>query len=206
MHDPWPVMTLDQAPEIIHLTFTGTGLRPENLPKTFHQPVSTEGTTDHPAQRAEQEFLHQHRTMGFRKQATIEKHATGQLPMRLVMPRQQFLGHAVAVVVSQQVHRLLDTQVSEQRLLQISLLQQAVLMIGRFVRIAEAEHVAGNHAITLGQWLPQVMPVPTGGRKAVDEQQRVTLPCRPVMDAMTTEHERLAALAPDTQGDLGECH
>jgi hypothetical protein len=40
----------------------------------------------------------------------------------------------------------------------------------------------------------------------MDEQQRLTLPRRPVMDGLATEYERLAALSPDTQGDLGKCH
>ncbi|MNX94775.1 hypothetical protein D3C86_1270220 [compost metagenome] len=59
VHDPWPAMAFDQAPEIIHLAFTGTGLRTENLPKASHQAITAEGAANHPAQRAEQEFLHQ---------------------------------------------------------------------------------------------------------------------------------------------------
>ncbi|MND66730.1 hypothetical protein D3C80_581290 [compost metagenome] len=150
--------------------------------------------------------MHQYRAVGFRKQPAIEKHATGQFHPRLVMPGQQFLSHAVAVIVGEQVHWLLDIQVFKQCLLQIRLLQQAVFVIRRFGRIAEAQHVASDHAKALGQWLPQVMPVPTGGWKAVNEQQRLTLACCPVADALATEYERLAAFAPDTQGDLGELH
>ncbi|MNX94774.1 hypothetical protein D3C86_1270210 [compost metagenome] len=144
--------------------------------------------------------------VGFRKQPAVEKHTTGQLHPRFVMPGQQFLGHAVAVIVGEQVHWLLHIQVFKQCLLQIRLLQQAVFVIRRFGRIAEAQHVASDHAKALGQWLPQVMPVPTGGRKAVNEQQWLTLPCCPVADALVTKNECLAALAPDTQRDLGECH
>ncbi|MNF96477.1 hypothetical protein D3C84_792680 [compost metagenome] len=122
------------------------------------------------------------------------------------MPGQQFLGHAVAVIVGEQVHWLLHIQVFKQCLLQIRLLQQAVFVIRRFGRIAEAQHVASDHAKALGQWLPQVMPVPAGGRKTVNQQQRLTLTRRPVTDAVATEQERLAAFAPDTQRNLGKCH
>ena len=79
-------------------------------------------------------------------------------------------------------------------------------MLGGLGRITEAEHVAGNHPVTLGQWLPQAMPVPTGGGKTMDEQQRLTLPRRPVTDVLATENESLAAFAPDAQRNLGECH
>jgi hypothetical protein len=40
----------------------------------------------------------------------------------------------------------------------------------------------------------------------MDEQQRLTLPRRPVTDGLTAEYESLAALAPDTQGNLGKLH
>ncbi|MNR33295.1 hypothetical protein D3C85_1509570 [compost metagenome] len=79
-------------------------------------------------------------------------------------------------------------------------------MVLRFGGVAKAEHVTGNHPIPLDQGLPQVMPVPAGGREAMDEQQRLTLTRRPVTDGLATKYERLAALAPDTQGDLGEWH
>ncbi|MNL15842.1 hypothetical protein D3C87_1368540 [compost metagenome] len=206
MHDPWPAIAFDQAPEIIHLAFAGTGLGTENLAEAFYQAIATEGATNHPAQGAEQQFLHQDRTVGFREQAAIEEHTTGEVDARFVMPGQQFLGHAVAIIMGEYVHGLLDMQMGQQRLLQIGLLQQAVFVVHRFGRVAEAEHVAGNHPVALRQRLPEVMPVPTGSREAVDEQQRLTLPCRPVMDGLTMELERLAAFAPDTQRDLGEWH
>ncbi|MNO08320.1 hypothetical protein D3C81_2309060 [compost metagenome] len=50
------------------------------------------------------------------------------------------------------------------------MLKQAVIVIDRFGRVAETEHVTGNHPITLGQGLPEVMPVPTGAGEAMDEQ------------------------------------
>ncbi|MNP32683.1 hypothetical protein D3C76_1258800 [compost metagenome] len=65
VHDPWAMVAFDQAPEIIHLALAGTGLRAEDLAETLHQAIATERTADHPPQRAEQEFLHQHRAMGF---------------------------------------------------------------------------------------------------------------------------------------------
>ncbi|MNF12453.1 hypothetical protein D3C80_2139410 [compost metagenome] len=54
--------------------------------------------------------------------------------------------------------------------MQIGLFQQAVFVADRFGRVAETEHVTGNHPITLGQGLPEVMPVPTGAGEAMDEQ------------------------------------
>ncbi|MOA28259.1 hypothetical protein D3C78_1491870 [compost metagenome] len=106
--------------------------------------------------------------MGFRKQPAVEEHATGDLDLVFVVPGEQFLGNAVAVVVSKQVNRLPDLQMREQCLLQVSLLQKAVGVIERFGRITKAQHVAGNHSISLGQRLPQIMPIPTGGRETVD--------------------------------------
>src|SRR5471030_2049522 len=52
----------------------------------------------------------------------------------------------------------------------------------------------------------EAVSVPTGGREAMDQQQRLTLPGRPVADGLATEDKRLAAFAPDTQGNLGEWH
>ena len=92
------------------------------MPETLHQRVPVKGPPDHPAQRAEQQFLYQQGTMGFRKQAAIEKYAAGQLDARLVVPRQQFLGNAVTVIVGKHMHRVCDLQVREQRLLQVGLL------------------------------------------------------------------------------------
>ncbi|MNH37819.1 hypothetical protein D3C79_987740 [compost metagenome] len=84
-----------------------------------------------------------------------------------MVPRQQLLGDAAAVVVGQQVHRLVDLQVGEQGLLQVCLLHQAVGVIDRLGRIAKAEHVASDHPEALAQRPPQVVPVPTGGGETV---------------------------------------
>ena len=61
----------------------------------------------------------------------------------------------------------------------------------------EAEHVAGNHPITLRERLPQVMPIPTGGREAMNQQQRFTLPRHPVANGLAAKHKALPAFAPD---------
>ena len=112
--------------------------------------------------------MHQHRVVGFWEQSTVEKHTTGQAQSLLVMPRQQLLGDAVTVVMGQYMHGRADGQMGEQRLLQVRLLEQAVGMPTRLGRVAKPEHVAGNHLITLGQRRPQVVPVPGGGREAMD--------------------------------------
>ncbi len=104
------------------------------------------------------------------------------------------------------MHRLTHTQVVEQGLLQIRLFQQAVAMVHGLVRIAETEHVAGDHQVALGQGLPQVMPVPTGRGKTVDQQQRLALPRYPVADGTAMKVEILATLAPGSKRDLGDWH
>ncbi|MCY1175449.1 hypothetical protein D9M73_156890 [compost metagenome] len=48
-----------------------------------------------------------------------------------MVSRQQFLSHAAAVVVGQQVHGLRDLQMGKQCLLQVCLLHQAVIVAGR---------------------------------------------------------------------------
>lgn len=70
------------------------------------------------------------------------------------MPGQEFLGDAITVVVGQHMHRLFHPQVFEQGLLQVSLFQQAVIVVQRLGRVTEAEHVAGDHQVPLGQGLP----------------------------------------------------
>ena len=89
----------------------------------------------------------------------------------------------------------------QQRLLQISLFQQAVGMSTGLGRVAKAEHVAGNHLVTLSQRSPQVMPVPAGGRKAVNQQQRLSLTGRPVADVMAVKAKGLPRTAPIRQGN-----
>ncbi|MNN62683.1 hypothetical protein D3C81_1780080 [compost metagenome] len=100
---------------------------------------------------------------------------------------QQLLGHAAAVIVCQQVHRLVDLEVGKQRLLQVGLLDQAVAMVERLGRIAKAEHVAGDEAKALGQRRPEVMPIPTCRRESMQKQQGLSLPCGPVADALAPE-------------------
>ncbi len=200
------MVAVDQAPVIIQLAFSRLGLRAEDLPETLDQRLTAERAAEQPANRTEQQFLHQQRTMGFRKKTAIEEHATGNFDAFFVVPSEQLLSNAVAVVVGEDVHGLFNLQMGKQCLLQIGLFQQAVGVIARFCRIAETEHVAGDHLITLGQWLPQVVPIPTGGGKTVNQQQRFTLPDCPVADRLATKDKSPAALAPDTQRNLGEWH
>ncbi|MNN77553.1 hypothetical protein D3C81_1940250 [compost metagenome] len=70
------------------------------------------------------------------------------------MPCKQLLSDAAAVIVGEQVHWLVDAQVSKQGLLQIGLLDQTVAMAERLGRVAKAEHVAGHYAKALGQRAP----------------------------------------------------
>src|SRR5690606_34744844 len=58
----------------------------------------------------------------------------------------------------------------------------------------------------LRQRLPQIMPIPTGGRETVNQQQRLAMARDPIPDGMAAKHERLAVLAPDAQGNLGKRH
>ena len=120
------------------------------------------------------------------------------------MAGEQFLGDAVAVVVGQHVQRLVDSQAAEQRLLQVGLLQQAVAMGARLGRIAEAEQVADQHAVALRQRLPEVVPVPGGAGKTVDQQQRPPLPGFPVADREALEIQGAAPPPPGLQGNAGQ--
>jgi len=70
-------------------------------------------------------------------------------------------------------------------------------------RVTETEHIAGNQPVTRGQWRPQVMPVPAGGRKAVDQQQRLGsgVARRPVANGLAVKAEVATLSAPGVQGD-----
>src|SRR5690606_20149833 len=129
-------------------------------------------------------------------QPAVEEHAAGQLQPSFAVPRQQFLSDAVAVVMREYVDGAIDAQFGQQRLLDVRLLEQAVVMPARLGRVAEAEHVAGDHPVALRQRLPERLPVPAGGGKAVNKQQRLALTCRPVADRQTTEREALRSLTP----------
>ena len=79
-------------------------------------------------------------------------------------------------------------------------------MSTRLGRVAKPEHVAGDHLITLGQRRPQVVPIPGGGREAMDQQQRRTLPGCPVANRVAIEDEVAALTAPIRQGNAGQRH
>ncbi|MNH18017.1 hypothetical protein D3C79_777060 [compost metagenome] len=160
----------NQAPVVVQRTFAGMGAGPVDLGDVTHQIIAPERAPDQPAQAAEQQLLDQQRPMTLGEQTTIEEHATGDLRAALVVAGEQLLGDAAAIIMPEQMHRLLDLKMREQCLLQVGLLQQAVIMVQRFGRVAKAEHVTGNHPKTLGQGCPQVMPVPAGGGKAMNEQ------------------------------------
>src|SRR5690625_2245781 len=110
--------------------------------------------------RAEQQLLNQQGVVSFRKQSTIEKHAGGDLQALFLMPRQQLLGNAVAIVVGQDMDGISNTKMLQERLLQISLFDQAIAVAAGLGGIAKAEHVADHHLIALGQGLPQIVPIP----------------------------------------------
>ena len=206
MHNGRAVIGRNQLPEVVQLGAAGLGLRAEHLGEIGGQGAAIEQAPKQATQGAEQQLLHQHRVMGFWEQSTVEKHATGQAQTLLVMPRQQLLGDAVTVVMGQYMHGRADGQMGEQRLLQVRLFQQAVGMSARFGRVAKPEHVAGNYLITLGQRRPQVVPVPGGGREAMDQQQRRALPGCPVANRVAIEDEVAALTAPIRQGNAGQRH
>ncbi len=139
--------------------------------------------------------------MGFREQPAIEEHAAGQRDAPFAMPRQQLLGDAVAIVMRQHMDRTADTQLRQQCLLQVGLLDQAVGVPAWLGRIAEAEHVACSQPVTRRQRLPDLVPVPAGGGKAMDQQQRLTFAGRPVANALAAEREFASVRAPRVQ-----CH
>ncbi|MNC52336.1 hypothetical protein D3C75_1016780 [compost metagenome] len=136
--------------------------------------------------------------MALGKQPAIEKHTAGNVRLSFMMARQQLLGDAVTIIMSEQVHRLIDLQVLKQGLLQVGLFDQAVKMMHRFGRVAKTKHVTGYHPVSLGQWRPQVMPIPARRGKSVDKQQRLALPCRPVANGLTAEGKTQAPGTPDT--------
>ncbi len=195
-----------QAPAVVQRTFAGVRARSVQLADRVDQVVTPERARHQPAQRTEQQFVDQRRRTQFREQRAVEQGATGDVRPAFVVTRQQFLGDAAAIVVGQQVHRLDDAQVLEQCLLQVGLLDQAVAVIERLGRIAEAQHVARHHAKALRQGCPQVVPVPTGGRKSVQQQQGRALPCCPITNALAPKGETAPTGTPDAQWNLGQRH
>src|SRR5690606_34975240 len=171
--------------------------------ETLLQLAPREQPADQRPERTEQQLLYAHQMVGFGEQTAIEEHATGQWQVPVLMPGDQLLRHAVAIVMGQHVQRALFANMRQQHLLQIGLLQQAIGMAARLGRVAETEHVAGDQPITLGQRRPQAMPVPTGAGKSMNQQQwlgrRVT--GDPVTDRVTAKVQRLALRTPFIQGD-----
>ncbi|MNE65116.1 hypothetical protein D3C80_1605710 [compost metagenome] len=88
MQDTRPIVAVDQTPEIVQLAFTEAGPGTEDLPETLDQGISRKSPPDHPAQGAEQQFLHEHRSMRLGKQPAVEEHATGNLRTILFVPGQ----------------------------------------------------------------------------------------------------------------------
>ncbi len=121
-----------------------------------------------------------------------------------MVPRQQLLGDAVAIVVGQHMHRAIHPHVRQQRLLQVSLLQQPVVMTTRLGGVAETQQVTSDDAEAPRQRFPEVVPVPGRSGEAVDQQQRFALPRRPVADALATEVHVLCLGAPVAQGNAGQ--
>ena len=141
--------------------------------------------------------------MGFGEQAAVEEHTTRQLQLPLLMPRDQLLGNAVTIVVSQHMRRAPFANMGQQCLLQIGLFQQAIGMPTRLGRVTEAKHVAGDHPVTRSQRRPQAMPVPTGAGKAMYQQQRLgrSVTGNPVPNRVAAKVQRLPQRAPFVQGN-----
>nr|GFC57467.1 hypothetical protein [Tanacetum cinerariifolium] len=173
IHDVVTAIVGDQAPEIIQFAFAGACLRPENTAEVAVQAAAVKCPPHQPAHGTEQKLLHPQRAMGFREQAAVEKHATGHREAVFTVPGHKLLGHAVAVVMGQNMNRLLHLQVLQQRLL---------------------------------QRLPQIIPVPTGGRKTVKQQQRLALPGHPITNGLPAKHEIVPLRAPDAERDLRRPH
>ncbi|KES20813.1 hypothetical protein FG99_28270 [Pseudomonas sp. AAC] len=201
VHHLRPVVAGDQAPERVQLLLARPGARAEHLGEVGGQLATVEEAPEEAAQRAEQQLLREHRAVRLGEQPAIEEHQRGQLDLSFQVPRQQFLADAVAVVVDQQVHGLAHRQMLQQRLLQVGLLMDAVGVVARLGRIAEAEHVAGDHPVAPGQRLPQLVPVPGGAGEAVDQQQRLARAGLPVADGVAVEVEGAPLRAPVAQGD-----
>ncbi|VFT43778.1 Uncharacterised protein [Pseudomonas aeruginosa] len=122
-----------------------------------------------------------------------------------VMAGEQFLGDAVAVVVGQHVQRLVDSQAAEQPLLAG---RPAPAGCSGWARgLAESPKPSRSQtstAVALRQRLPEVVPVPGGAGKTVDQQQRPTLPGFPVADREALEIQSAAAPPPGLQGNAGQ--
>ena len=90
--------------------------------------------------------------MRFRKQAAVEKdQAAHRRPAALfALPRQQFLGDRVAVVVGQGDVPP-DPVVRQEGFLKVRLGGDGVRIVGGLVRKPEAHHVGRQHAIRLAK-------------------------------------------------------
>src|SRR5690606_34770367 len=113
------------GPESVELRLARLSVGAEYLAEAGCQSLATEAPANQIADRAHQQFLQQHRAVGFRKQAAVEQAQAADARLALQIPRQQFLGDAVAIVMGEDVIAA-HTQLRQQRLLDVRLLQQTV--------------------------------------------------------------------------------
>jgi len=101
--------------------------------------------------------------------------------------------------VDQQVHRR-QAKPLNPALEEVGLIFNAVIVVGGLVRKAEAQHIQGEHVVLLNQHRPEAIPVPTGGRKPVNEDQWFSRTRHPTENGMPLETEPLTSLLPPFQG------
>jgi hypothetical protein len=132
--------------------------------------------TEQKTEARTQQLLDQAGAVRFREQAAVQEQAGLPAPHAepLVLPRQHFLRHRVAVVVGQHM-KLLETELLDEHLADIRLLHDAVVVADGLGAEAEAEQVHGHEAVVVlsaGQIFHQSQ-LDVG--KSVDQQDRAPL-------------------------------
>ncbi len=185
-------------------------IRPEHAAEAGAEAVLGQHLADQHAGAGQQQLLQESRPERLRKQAAVEQAhrfqgQAGLVTARpLLLPRQQFLRHRVAVAVADDVDAA-HAERGEQALLQVGLVGDGVVVVARLGRIAEADHVGGDdRGETLAQRGPQPVPVPGRDRRAMQQQQHRTGAASAaglVEHRMAAMHIVPAMLVPVLEGD-----
>jgi hypothetical protein len=120
----------------------------------------------------EQQLLHEQRAVEVRVEAAVQERDALDLDLELPLraPREQLLADAHAVVVRYQ-RGARHPVVTPERLGQVRLLVDRVVVRGRLVAVAEAEEVEEQQPAPLGQFGRKRLPVVGAGREPVQDRE-----------------------------------
>jgi hypothetical protein len=170
--DAGAAVALDPQPVLVQLGVRRAVLGGEHAPQPAREPALVDPLGDErPHARVQQQLLHGQRAVHVGVEPAVEEGDPLDLDREpaLGAPGEQLLAHAHAVVVHDQ-RRPLDPVVAPERLGQVGLLVDRVVVRRRLVAVAEAEEVEHQQPPLGGELAGHRRPVPRARRKAVQQR------------------------------------